>query len=67
MWACRCDVRGRLDRESVDYPSIERLRAARDVAATVQASDAMAQGAVGPQIGERLRQLRIAAIKRARS
>ena len=67
LWACRCDVRGRLDRESVDYPSIERLRAARDVAATVQASDAMAQGAVGPQIGERLRQLRIAAIKRARS
>lgn len=65
LLACRCDLRGRLGREQADYPQADRVRAARDAAARVQARDVMRAGLEGPAIGRKLRQARIAAIRRA--
>lgn len=67
LWACRCDARGRLGRERAEYPSYEWMIAARGAATAVQARDAIARGATGAQIGVRLRELRIAALKRWQS
>ncbi len=68
LLACECDARGRLGLEHRPYPQRQRLSAAlaAALAADVQSvsETAVAQGLAGPQIGERVRAARGAAIER---
>jgi tRNA nucleotidyltransferase (CCA-adding enzyme) len=67
LQASLCDARGRLGFEQSAYPPADYLREARDVAATIQARDALADTSLrGPAIGERVQALRIAALTRWR-
>jgi tRNA nucleotidyltransferase (CCA-adding enzyme) len=67
LQASLCDARGRLGFEQAAYPPADYLREARDVAATIQARDALADTSLrGPAIGERVQALRIAALTRWR-
>ncbi len=67
LLACECDARGRLGLEDPPYPQRARLAAAlaAALAADVQAvsREAAAAGLAGPQIGERVREARLAAIE----
>lgn len=60
--ACEADARGRLGLEDRPYPQADILRAARDVAAAVDAKAIVANGKRGPEVGEALRRARIDAI-----
>ena len=69
LLACECDARGRLGLADAPYPQRPRLAAAlaAAMAAPVQgvAEQAAAQGLAGPVIGERIREVRTAAIEAA--
>ncbi len=66
LQACRCDARGRLGREQGAYPQADRLMQAHARAAAVDttavAQRAAAEGARGPEIGQRIHQARIEAL-----
>lgn len=63
--ACAADYRGRKGFERRPYPQADRLRVALAAAQAVQARDLDIEGLAGPQVGERLREARIAAIAQA--
>jgi tRNA nucleotidyltransferase (CCA-adding enzyme) len=60
--ACEADYRGRKGLEDRPYPQGERLAAAVGAANAVRARDLALEGEEGAQIGERLREARIAAL-----
>lgn len=66
LLACECDARGRLGYEHSPYPQRQRLLDALAVAQSVAthqvAADAQAAGQDGRQIGEMIRQARVAAV-----
>lgn len=64
LLACEADARGREGLEDRPYPQADYLRAARDVAATVQARDAMEAGYTGAAIGEQMHAMRVRAVGR---
>jgi tRNA nucleotidyltransferase (CCA-adding enzyme) len=67
LQACVCDARGRLGRESQDYPQAQRLQQAHASAMALNtaavARDAAAQGLRGPAIGQRIQQARIQTLR----
>jgi len=67
LLACECDARGRLGRQDAPYAPAIRLRAALEVARSVDAAaiaqTAMASGARGPAVGDAIRRARIAALE----
>jgi tRNA nucleotidyltransferase (CCA-adding enzyme) len=67
LQACEADYRGRKGFEDRPYPQAGRLRTALQAAQTVRASDVPTRGLEGRQIGEKLRQGRLAAISDALS
>jgi tRNA nucleotidyltransferase (CCA-adding enzyme) len=60
--ACEADYRGRKGRAERPYPQAEHLSKALDAVLAVQARDLDTEGLSGVEIGDRLRQARIAAI-----
>ena len=62
LLACMADSRGRTGLEEAPYPQLELLRRTRQAALTVDAAALAAQGLAGPQLAQRLRQLRIEAV-----
>ena len=67
LQACECDARGRLGLADVPYPQAERLLLAQQAALSVEtapiAQAAAQAGLKGPQIGERITQARVQAIR----
>lgn len=63
---CEADKRGRLGQQDAPYPQGPRLVSLHVAARAVQARDVIAEGVSGPEVGEKLRQARIAAIRAAR-
>ena len=61
--ACEYDARGRLGLEERPYPQREYLQAARAAAQAAQLEPAERAGLAGPQIGERQRRKRLAALE----
>jgi len=61
--ACEADIRGRTGFEDRSYPQAERLRRALVIAAAVKLDAATLASLQGPQIGERIRAGRIAALR----
>ena len=61
--ACEYDARGRLGLEARPYPQREYLQAARAAAQAAQLEPAERVGLAGPQIGERQRRQRLAALE----
>ena len=64
LLGCEADARGRLGLEHRPYPQAEILRSALAAARAVRTEDAGGK-ASGPALGQRLRQLRIQAIREA--
>ncbi len=62
---CECDARGRLGLQDQPYPQRARIEAAWSAASAVVFGDRERADLEGPKIGERLRELRLAAIKQA--
>jgi tRNA nucleotidyltransferase (CCA-adding enzyme) len=62
---CECDARGRLGLQDQPYPQRARIEAAWSAASAVVFGDRERAGLEGPKIGERLRELRLVAIKQA--
>lgn len=62
--ACEADMRGRTGFEARPYPQGERLRAARAILADTTLDAAEREGLSGPQIAERLRRKRLAALEK---
>lgn len=62
LTVCEADKRGRLGRMDAAYPQAEFLRAARQAAAAVNASEFVERGLTGPAIGEAMEKARIVAI-----
>jgi tRNA nucleotidyltransferase (CCA-adding enzyme) len=60
---CECDARGRLGLQDRPYPQRARLESAWSAARAVVLGDRERAGLEGPQIGERLRRLRLAAVQ----
>jgi tRNA nucleotidyltransferase (CCA-adding enzyme) len=67
LLACECDARGRLGREDAPYPPRERLTAALQrvaaVDATAVAATAAARGLAGPAIGAEIHTARVRALE----
>jgi tRNA nucleotidyltransferase (CCA-adding enzyme) len=67
LQACECDARGRLGLADAPYPQAERLLLAQQAALSVEtapiAQAAAQEGLKGPQIGERITQARVQAIR----
>ena len=63
--ACEADLKGRDGLENAPYPQAALLRRALAAAAGVDPGELVAAGLSGPALGERLRELRIAAIAAA--
>jgi tRNA nucleotidyltransferase (CCA-adding enzyme) len=67
LQACECDARGRLGLADAAYPQAERLMLAQKAALSVEtapiAQAAAQAGLKGPQIGERITQARVQAIR----
>ncbi len=67
LQACECDARGRLGLADAAYPQAERLLLAQKAALSVEtapiAQAAAQEGLKGPQIGERITQARVQAIR----
>ncbi len=63
---CEADKRGRAGHAQDDYPQGRELIGLHAAACAIHARDLLKEGLSGPQIGEALRQARIAAIARAR-
>ena len=61
--ACEADFRGRTGSEEKAYPQAEQFRRAFEAARAVDAAAIAAQGGKGPEIGARVRDARIAAVK----
>jgi tRNA nucleotidyltransferase (CCA-adding enzyme) len=61
--ACEADYRGRKGLQERPYPQGEYLQKAYQATADIRARDLDLDGVSGPQIGEKLRQARIQAIK----
>jgi tRNA nucleotidyltransferase (CCA-adding enzyme) len=61
--ACEADARGRTGLEQRDYPQGRKLAAALEAALGVSAAQLDLEGLEGPEIGKRLRQARIDAIR----
>ncbi|MDY0067916.1 MAG: multifunctional CCA addition/repair protein [Steroidobacteraceae bacterium] len=61
--ACEADARGREGMEDQPYPQADLLRRARETVAAVTLEPAERDGLSGPQIAQRLRERRIAALK----
>ena len=66
LLVCESDARGRTGLENNPYPQADYLRRARDAAATVQLTAEDRVGLKGPDIGAKIRTLRLAAISRVR-
>jgi tRNA nucleotidyltransferase (CCA-adding enzyme) len=64
--ACEADARGRKGLEDREYPQADHLRRARAAAASVTLEPADRDGLAGPQIAEKLRHLRLAALTQLR-
>lgn len=64
---CEADKRGRAGLGDAPYPQADRLRALFAAAQAVTAGPIVAAGATGPEVGEKLREARIAAIHAARA
>lgn len=64
--ACEADARGRKGMEDQFYPQANYLRRARDVAAHASLDAAAFQGLTGPQIAQRMRQVRVGALRKWR-
>lgn len=62
---CQADMQGRLGREQQPYPAGPRLLAAQRAALAVSAADIDTRDLAGPEVGARLREARIAAIRAA--
>jgi tRNA nucleotidyltransferase (CCA-adding enzyme) len=62
LLVCESDARGRTGLENRPYPQVAYLQRARDAAAAVQLSAEDRAGLKGPEIGEKIRALRLAAI-----
>ncbi|MDP1692593.1 MAG: multifunctional CCA addition/repair protein [Burkholderiaceae bacterium] len=66
LQACECDAHGRTGLEDAPYPQRERLsatlRAVLSADASGAATEALASGAQGPEIGEAVRRARLAAL-----
>lgn len=60
---CECDARGRLGFEDKPYPQRVRIEEAFEIARSVVLDEKDRHGLSGPQIGERLRSKRLAALK----
>lgn len=58
LLGCLCDARGRLGLEHRDYPSVDYLRSAAEVAGRPQAGELLREGYSGPALGEELRRRR---------
>jgi tRNA nucleotidyltransferase (CCA-adding enzyme) len=65
LLACEADIRGRTGFEDREYPQADYLRRAQTIAAEVKLDAATLADLKGPQIGERIRAARIAALKAA--
>ncbi len=69
LLACECDARGRLGLEQRPYPQRPRLQqalaAAQAVATDRIAAQALAAGQSGPQIGQRIHQARVDAVRQS--
>jgi tRNA nucleotidyltransferase (CCA-adding enzyme) len=63
LLACEADVRGRTGFEDREYPQADYLRRAQAIAAEVKLDAASLVDLKGPQIGERIREARIAALR----
>jgi len=67
LQACECDARGRLGLADVPYPQAARLLQTQQAALSVEtapiAQAAAQEGLKGPQIGERITQARVQAIR----
>jgi len=61
--ACQADATGRLGDEFKQYPQADYIRAAFAAADGIDIKPLLADGYSGPQLGERIRRLRITAIK----
>ncbi|MDE2052653.1 MAG: HD domain-containing protein, partial [Gammaproteobacteria bacterium] len=61
--ACEADARGRTGLQAQPYPQREQLRRARAAAAAVTLEESERRGLVGPAIGEKIREKRLAAIR----
>ncbi|HEX5208304.1 MAG TPA: multifunctional CCA addition/repair protein [Steroidobacteraceae bacterium] len=61
--ACEADARGRTGLEAQPYPQREYLRRARAAAGAVSLDEGERQGLKGAEIGEKIREKRLAAIK----
>ena len=64
--ACEADARGRKGLENRDYPQADHLRRARAAAAGVTLEPVERDGLNGPQIAEKLRRARLAALAQLR-
>jgi len=62
LQACEADYRGRKGLENRPYPQAQRLQLALAAAQSISAADVDISGLQGPQIGEKIRQARVAAI-----
>ena len=69
LLACECDARGRLGMQDSPYPQRQRLAFALQQVSGVStaevAAQAQAEGLQGTQVGERVRQARLAALSKA--
>ncbi|MBT8131000.1 MAG: multifunctional CCA addition/repair protein [Gammaproteobacteria bacterium] len=65
LLACEADARGRLGMEQRDYPQAQLLRRALAVASAISAGDIDREGLKGAEIGARLHQARVAAIRKS--
>ncbi len=66
LLACESDARGRTGLENRPYPQVAYLMRARDAAAAATLTEAERAGLEGRQIGERIREKRLAAISAAK-
>ena len=63
LTACECDARGRLGLEDRPYPQAGYLRDALNATLDVTLSEAERENLIGPAIGEKLRDKRLAVLK----
>lgn len=67
LLACEADMRGRTGLEDRPYPQADHVRASLIAAARVAIDGSTLEGLSGPEVAERYRQARIAAIRKATS
>jgi tRNA nucleotidyltransferase (CCA-adding enzyme) len=67
LLACEADYRGRKGLQDRPYPQADLLRTALEAARAVRAADVPTSGLEGRQIGEKIREARVAAISDALS